>query len=107
VLGPCPLFDQCKQTNGGLVAVRHRQVHVRANGTEACVDQGVADIIVRLWAVCETTSCCEDAEGRAHVVPAAGHVQAAELFLIGLGVEVTNEGGVLYFPLPDCRSEHL
>jgi hypothetical protein len=104
VLGPFPLCDQCKQTNGGLVAVRHRQIHVRANGREACVDEGLADLMVQLWAVCETTSCCEDKDGRAYAVPATGHVDAAELFLIGLGVDVSNERGVLYFPLPAAAS---
>jgi hypothetical protein len=103
VLGPHPLCDACKQVNGGLVAVRHRQVHVRAHGKESCVDQGLAEIVTGLWAVCATRSCCEDEGGRAYVVPEAGQALAAEEFLAGLGIRVENEGGVLYFTLPGPR----
>ncbi|WP_346129473.1 tetratricopeptide repeat protein [Lentzea roselyniae] len=100
VLGPYPLCDTCKQFSGGLVAVRHRQIHVRAHGKEACVDQGLAEIVTGLWAVCATRSCCEDEGGRAYVVPVPGQAPAAEEFLAGLGLRVENEGGVLYFRLP-------
>lgn len=100
VLGPYPLCAQCEKVNGGLVAVRHRQVHVRANGRESCVDQGLARIIVDLWAVCGTTTCCEDDGGRAYVVPAAGQLAAAEELLTSQGIPVEREHGVLYFRLP-------
>jgi hypothetical protein len=100
VLGPHPLCDACKQVSGGLVAVRHRQVHVRAHGKESCVDQGLAEIVTGLWAVCATRSCCEDEGGRAYVVPEVGQAPAAEEFLTGLGIRVENEGGFLCFTLP-------
>lgn len=100
VLGPYPLCDACKRISGGLVAVRHRQVHVRAHGRESCVDQGLAEIVTALWAVCGTRSCCEDDGGRAYVVPEVGEAPAAEEFLAGLGLRVENEDGFLYFTLP-------
>ncbi|WP_179118336.1 tetratricopeptide repeat protein [Saccharothrix sp. ALI-22-I] len=106
VLGPYPLCDACKQVNGGLVAVRHRQVHVRAHGKESCVDQGLAGIMAGLWAVCDTTTCCEDEDGRAYVAPVAGQAFAAEEFLAGLGIRVENEGGALYFALPSSAGSY-
>src|SRR5215207_9531587 len=100
VLGPYPLCDKCKRTNGGLVAVSHRQIHLRANGKEACVDQGLAGLMAKLWAVCDTRSCCEDENGRAYVVPTAGTREAAEQFLTSLGIPFDLERGILYFRLP-------
>lgn len=47
ILGPYPLCPMCRETNGGLIAVRHRQVHLRAHGQQACVDRGLAG----LWPV--------------------------------------------------------
>lgn len=105
VLGPYPLCDQCKRTNGGLVAVSHRQVHLRANGKEACVDQGLAGLMAKLWAVCDTRSCCEDENGRAYVVPTAGTREAAEQFLTSLGIPFDLEDGRLYFRLPADTQE--
>ncbi|MFE9575396.1 tetratricopeptide repeat protein [Nocardia sp. NPDC006044] len=101
VLGPYPLCAQCEQTNGGLVAVGHPQRHVRANGRESCVDQGLADIITALWnANCDTRNSCQDADGDALVVPAIGHVAAAIDVLAQIGIQARNDNGALYFPLP-------
>jgi len=78
----------------------HRQIHLRANGKEACVDQGLAGLMAKLWAVCDTRSCCEDENGRAYVVPTAGTREAAEQFLTSLGIPFDLERGILYFRLP-------
>jgi hypothetical protein len=102
-LGLYPLCERCKQTNGGLVSVRHRQVHVRADGRESCVDQGLANLIVRLWTVCDTRSCCEDDDGWAYVVPTAGTIDPAEDLLTDLGLAVERRSGALYFRLPPQR----
>ncbi|MEU4156373.1 hypothetical protein [Actinoplanes sp. NPDC026670] len=104
-LGPFPLCPRCQETNGGLVAVRHRQVHVEIAGKQACVDQGLAGVIAALWPVCDTRSCCEDDDGRAYVVPTSETTDAAEAALTGLGltVERTPEG-VLHFTLPDRQA---
>lgn len=102
VLGPYPLCAQCEQTNGGLVAVRHRQRHVRANGREACVDEALADIITALWkANCDTRNNCQDVDGEAFVVPAMGHAAAAMDVLARIGIQARNDHGELYFRLPD------
>lgn len=100
-LGPYPLCDRCKERNGGLVAVRHRQVHVRIGDKESCVDEGLAGVIALLWTVSDTLTACEDHEGRALVVATPETVDAAERALVDLGVAVEREGeGALYFQLP-------
>ncbi|MPZ83159.1 MAG: tetratricopeptide repeat protein [Actinophytocola sp.] len=99
VLGPYPLCDKCRSANG-VVAMRSRQVHVRAHGHESCVDVRLAGIMRRLWAVCETTGCGEDEDGRSFVIPAFGQSGSARRVLVGLGLEVTAERGVLFFRLP-------
>jgi hypothetical protein len=99
-LGPYPLCARCKQTNGGLVSVRHRQIHVRAHGQESCVDQGLARLIANLWEVCHTSSACEDSEGRAYVVACAETIDAGERRLTELGLAVQREGWALYFEMP-------
>jgi hypothetical protein len=104
VLGPYPLCDQCQETSGGLVAVGHRQIHLRAHGKEACVDEGLVGLIDRLWTVCDTTSCCEDDNGRAYVIPTPETVGAAQEMFTTLGIAYENEDGALFFrlaaPLP-------
>lgn len=100
VLGPYPLCPACREVNGGLGAVRHRQVHVRAHGREACVDCGLAGLIIHLWAVCETRSCCEDDNGRAYVVPTPDTREAAEQLLTRLGLRTSTSEGVIWFPIP-------
>ncbi|MFI7425456.1 hypothetical protein ACIBPB_00565 [Micromonospora sp. NPDC049836] len=100
VLGPYPLCPACREVNGGLVAARHPQVHVRAHGREACVDRGLAGLIVHLWAVCETRSCCEDDNGAAYVVPTPDTRAAAEELLTRLGLRVTTSAGILHFAVP-------
>lgn len=99
VLGPYPLCARCRSTNG-VVAVRSRQVHVRAHGRESCVDVRLAWLMPHLWAVCETTACGEDEDGRSFVIPAFGRSGAARQVLVRLGLEVTSEQGVLFFRLP-------
>jgi len=64
------------------------------------VDEGIADILVALWDVCDTVSCCQDDDGRASVTPATGQTATAEAKLLELGHNIVNEGGVLYFRLP-------
>ncbi|KKK06385.1 hypothetical protein [Micromonospora sp. HK10] len=100
VLGPYPLCAACREVNGGLLAARHPQVHVRAHGREACVDRGLAGLIVHLWAVCETRSCCEDENGAAYVVPTPDTRAAAEELLTRLGLRVTTRADILHFPVP-------
>ncbi|MEV0719338.1 hypothetical protein [Asanoa sp. NPDC050611] len=100
-LGPYPLCGRCQETNGGLVATRHRQVHLRVADQEACVDQGLVDVVAAVWTVASTRSCCQDDDGRAYVVPTADTVDAAEAALRGLGLDVERtDGGVLRFALP-------
>lgn len=100
VLGPYPLCAACRKVNGGLVAVQHRQVHVRAHGKEACVDQGLAGLMTHLWAVCDTRSCCENDKGRAYVVPTPETREAAEQLLTRVGLRPATEEGIIYFPVP-------
>lgn len=97
--GPYTPCDACQRRDGGPVAVRHRQVHVRVDDRESCVDSRLADVIRRLWTVCDTRGCCEDDGGRAYVVPATGQSALAEQVLLDLGFDVANEDGVLYFRL--------
>jgi hypothetical protein len=99
VLGPYPLCPFCRTRNGGLIAVRHRQIHLRAHGKEACVDQGIAGLLARLWAVCDSRSCCEDEGGRAYVVPTAGTCDAAIHLLTGLGLDPELMNGIVYFQI--------
>ena len=84
-------------TNGGLIAVRHRQVHLRAHGKEACVDRGLAGLLAGLWAVCDTRSCCENAGGRAYVVPTADTCDAAVEMLTRLRLRPEVVDGTVYF----------
>jgi hypothetical protein len=97
VLGPYPLCPRCRRTNGGLVAVRHRQIHLRAAGRQACVDRGLAGLIACLWEVCETTSCCEEAGDEAYVVPTEETGEAAVALLAGLRLSPRVEDGTVYF----------
>jgi hypothetical protein len=97
VLGPYPLCPICRETNGGLVAVRHPQVHLRAHGKEACVDRGIAGLLAGLWAVCDTRSCCEDDDGRAYVVPTAETGEAAVRLLTDLGLRPAVADGIVFF----------
>jgi hypothetical protein len=106
VLGPYPLCAACRETNGGLVAVRHRQVHLRAHGKQACVDRGLAGLIASLWAVCDTLSCCEDEGGRAYVAPASDSLEDAELVLTRLGLNPALEGTALCFRVPQPSRLH-
>ncbi|WP_280258478.1 hypothetical protein [Nocardia abscessus] len=65
VLGPYPLCAECERTNGGLVAVRHRQHHVRAGGRQSCVDHGLVPIIATLWERgCDTRNSCQNVENQ-------------------------------------------
>jgi hypothetical protein len=105
VLGPYPLCPACRATNGGLVAVQHRQVHLRAHGKQACVDRGLAGLIANLWAVCDTRSCCEDEDGWAYVVAAVDTRAAAERMLAQLGLNPVLRDGALYFRA--APSSHL
>jgi hypothetical protein len=105
VLGPYPLCPACRETNGGLIAVQHRQVHLRAHGKESCVDRGLAGLIANLWDVCDTRSCCENENGRAYVVPTLDTQAAAERLLASIGLSPELRDGVLYFHAP--QSAHL
>ncbi|MEU8005100.1 hypothetical protein AB0B66_28425 [Catellatospora sp. NPDC049111] len=96
-LGPYPLCPQCQATNGGLVSVRHRQIHLRAHGKEACVDQGLVGLLAGLWAVCDTRSCCEDDGGRAYVIPTSATRAAAVEMLTQLGLRPDVVGGIVWF----------
>ncbi|MFB9445408.1 hypothetical protein Dvina_18870 [Dactylosporangium vinaceum] len=100
VLGPYPLCPACRKTNGGLIAVSHRQVHLRAHGKEACVDRGVAGLLANLWAVCDTRSCCENDSGRAYIVPTAETCDAAAQFLTTVGLRPEVLDGIIYFEVP-------
>ena len=106
VLGPYPLCALCREVNGGLVAVRHRQVHLRAHGKQSCVDRGLAGLIANLWAVCDTRSCCEDDNGRAYVVPTTDMHEAAERLLVKLGLRPESEDGTIYFRVPTSLRLH-
>ncbi|WP_250008898.1 hypothetical protein [Actinoplanes sp. M2I2] len=100
ILGPYPLCAECRKTNGGLVAVGHRQVHLRAHGKQACVDQGLKGLFAVVWAVCDTRGSCEDAEGEAYLVPTAETFDAAEDLLWRLGLGPTAREGALWFRTP-------
>lgn len=100
VLGPYPLCAACRKANGGLVAVQHRQVHLRAHGKEACVYRGLAGLIAHLWAVCDTRSCCENDNGRAYVVPTPDTREELERLLARVGLPAAKKEGLLYFPVP-------
>ncbi|GAA0485379.1 hypothetical protein Ade02nite_08860 [Paractinoplanes deccanensis] len=96
-LGPYPLCPSCRLINGGLIAVSHRQVHLRAHGKEACVDRGIAGLLACLWAVCDTRSCCENDGGKAYVVPTADTCDAAVRMLADLGLDPEVTDGVVSF----------
>jgi hypothetical protein len=100
VLGPHPLCELCLKTNGGLVSVRHRQVHVRAHGKESCVDSGLAGLMAHLWKVCDTRSCCEEDGGLAYVVATTQTQAAAVEFLTRLGLDPRVEQGFIRFRVP-------
>lgn len=106
VLGPYPPCDRCRAPSRGPVGTRHRQVHVAANGREACVDEGLADLMPKLWAVCDTVNSCEHAAdvipgamAKAYVIPAPGHAEAAERVLVELGFDVQHDDHSLMFRL--------
>jgi hypothetical protein len=101
VLGPHPLCAECVKTNGGLVAVSHPQVHISAHGKQSCVDRGIAGLMVHLWEVCDTFSCCEDDGGVAYVVVSEETRPAAVDFLTRLGLEPRIEGGFVWFRVPE------
>jgi hypothetical protein len=84
-------------TNGGLVAVRHRQIHLHAHGKEACIDRGIVGLLASLWAVCDTRSCCEDDGGRAYVIPTSDTRAAAVDMLTRLGLRPRTVGGIVWF----------
>ncbi|MFF2550539.1 hypothetical protein ACFVUS_06035 [Nocardia sp. NPDC058058] len=101
ILGPYPLCRYCEQTNGGLIAVRHRQIHIRAADRESCVDHKLTDIITTLWnRGCDTRSSCQDENGRAMVTPAAGHADLAVNILADMGIHTDEVDGLVYFTLP-------
>jgi hypothetical protein len=64
------------------------------------VDIGLAGLLVALWAVCETRSCCEDDGGRAYVTPTPDGRDAAAEMLAALGLDVEDDEGVLRFAIP-------
>jgi hypothetical protein len=94
------LCDSCLRTNGGLIYTRHRQMHVSAHGQQSCVDERLAGIIVSLWEVCETRSCCQDDDGVAYIVPTTATIDAAQDALARLGIVAERVDGALCFPLP-------
>jgi hypothetical protein len=100
VLGPYPLCDACVKTNGGLISVKHQQVHVRAHGKESCVDRGIAGLMVHLWKVCDTFSCCERSGGLAYVVASTETIGAAVDLLERLGLKPRIEDGFIRFRVP-------
>lgn len=101
VLGPYPLCALCEQTNGGLVAVRHRQRHIQAGGRESCVDHGLSTIIATLWEHgCDTRNSCQDVEARAMVTPVIGQAQLAVNILADMGIHADTEDGTVYFSAP-------
>ncbi|WP_280316094.1 hypothetical protein [Nocardia abscessus] len=104
VLGPYPLCAECERTNGGLVAVRHRQHHVRAGGRQSCVDHGLAAIIATLWERgCDTRNSCQNVETKAMVVPVAGQARLAVNILAGMGIHADTVDCAVYFSLPADR----
>ncbi|WP_181725388.1 tetratricopeptide repeat protein [Nocardia gipuzkoensis] len=104
VLGPYPLCAQCEQTNGGLVAVRHRQRHIQAGGKQSCVDHGLSAIIATLWEHgCDTRNSCQDVDTRAMVTPAAGQTQLAVNILADMGIHADTVDCTVYFSLPADR----
>ena len=86
-LGPHPLCGECQRTNGGLTHARHPQRHIAAHGQSACVDAELADLLMELWAVCETKSCCQDEGGRAYVTPTSETRAAAESWFTKRGIQ--------------------
>jgi hypothetical protein len=99
-LGRYPLCQRCRERNGGLVATRHRQVHVTVGGRESCVDEGLALVMAGVWTVGDTVTCCEDDDGRAYIVAAPGSRDAVAEYLRSLGFAVGGVDGRLSFPLP-------
>lgn len=98
VLGPHPLCALCEPFNGGLIAVRHPQRHIRVGDRQACVDSEIADVLTALWeGGCDTVSCCQDVDGRAEVVPAAGHARRAVEILADMGIDAELTDEVVYF----------
>lgn len=83
------------------MAVRHRQVHLRAHGKESCVDSGIAGLMASLWAVCDTRSCCEDEGGRAYLVATQETEREARNLLAMLGLNPRTENGGLSFQVPE------
>ncbi|WP_157514079.1 tetratricopeptide repeat protein [Nocardia concava] len=101
VLGPYPLCARCEPVNGGLIAVRHRQQHIQVGEREGCIDVEIADILAALWERdCDTTCSCEDADGRAGVIPAAGQARLALEILADLGIHAELADEVVYFQRP-------
>jgi hypothetical protein len=100
VLGPYPLCEACIKTNGGLISVRHEQVHVRAHGKESCVDRGIAGLMVHLWEVCDTFSCCERSRGLGYAVVSTETTGAAVDVLERLGLEPRIEEDLIRFRVP-------
>lgn len=96
-LGPYPLCQACREINGGLFSARHRQVHLRAHGKEACVDHGLIGLLTSLWSVCDTRSCCQDDGGRAYVVPTLDTSAAAVDMLSALGLRPRVREGIVWF----------
>lgn len=97
-LGPYPLCEACQRTNGGLTHVRHPQRHIEAHGQAVCVDEELADLLIQLWAVCETKSCCQDDGGRAYVTPTQATRAAAEKWFAEQGIpRELDERGRLWF----------
>ncbi|MGH3759031.1 hypothetical protein [Actinophytocola sp.] len=106
VLGPYPPCDHCRTNIGLPVGTRHRQVHVAANGREACVDEGLAELMPKLWSVCDTLNSCQNvadlphgAAAKAYVVPGPGQAAAAERKLVESGFDVEHYEGSLMFQL--------
>ncbi|MEC3918899.1 tetratricopeptide repeat protein [Nocardia sp. CDC160] len=105
VLGPYPLCAHCELVNGGLVAVRHHQQHIRVADKQACVDTALADIVTALWEHgCDTVCSCEDIDGRAGVVPTEAHVDRAAKILADMGIHTENSDGAILFSLPERQS---
>lgn len=104
-LGPFPLCDTCRERNGGLVATLHRQVHVKVGERESCVDEDLAGLVARVWTVGDTVSTCQattdcPVHGRAYIVPEPESREPIAALLRDLGLDVSDEGGHLYFLLP-------
>lgn len=97
-LGPYPLREQCQRTNGGLTHAAHPQIHLSTHGQSACVDEELVDLLVQLWAVYETKSCCQDEGGRAYVTPTRETRREAEVWLRERGIPCEgDERGRLWF----------